>query len=51
MNTLHKFKGPASHFFGSFLLALQAVMGMPFLLTSLRNSRFWDMFFYSKNPR
>jgi hypothetical protein len=50
MNTLHKLKAPASHFVGSFLLALQAVMGVPFLLTSIRSSRFWGIF-YSKIPR
>jgi hypothetical protein len=51
MKTLHKFKKPASHLVGTFLLALQAVMGMPFLLTSIRTSRFWGMFFFSKGSR
>jgi hypothetical protein len=51
MKTLHKLKRPASHFVGSFLLALQAVMGMPFLLSSIRSSRFWGMFLFSKGPR
>lgn len=51
MNALHKLKGPASHFVESFLLSLQAVMGVPFLLMSIRSSRFWDVLFYSKNPR
>jgi len=49
MNALHKLKGPASHFVESFLLAIQAVMGMPFLLTSIRSSRFWGVLFYPKN--
>jgi hypothetical protein len=51
MNALHKFKRPASHFVGSLPLALLAVMGMPFLLSSIKSSRFWGMIFFSKGPR
>jgi hypothetical protein len=51
MNALHRFKVPASQFVGSFLLALQAVLGVPFLLTSIRSPRFWSVFFFSKGAR
>ena len=51
MSTLHKLKQPATHLMGSVLLAVQAVIGIPFLLTLVRSVRHWDAWFSPKNPR
>ena len=51
MDKLHKLKKPATHLIGGFLLALQAVMGVPFLLTIVGSVRRWDVLFYTKKPR
>jgi hypothetical protein len=34
-----------------FLLSVQAVMGVPFLLTMVGSVRHWGAWFYPKNPR
>jgi hypothetical protein len=51
MDTLHKLKGPTARLVGGFLMALQAVMGMPFLLTMVGSVRHWGGWFNPRNPR
>jgi hypothetical protein len=51
MNTLHKLKEHSARLTAGFLLSLQAVMGVPFLLTLVGSVRHWGAWFYPKNPR
>jgi hypothetical protein len=51
MNTLHKLKQPSARLVASFLLALQATMGVPFLLTIVGSFRHCGAWFNFRNPR
>lgn len=51
MNTLHRLKEPSARLIGGFLLSMQAVFGVPFLLTIMASLRHWDGWFLPKNPR
>ncbi|MFZ0284238.1 MAG: hypothetical protein WAL32_03325 [Terriglobales bacterium] len=51
MKTLYKMKEPAARATGLLLLAVQAAMGMPFLLTIVGSLRHWGAWFYPRNPR
>jgi hypothetical protein len=51
MNTLQRLKQPAVLTIAGFLMSLQVVMGMPFLLTMVGNVRHWGGWFNPRNPR
>jgi hypothetical protein len=50
MKTIHKLKEPTTRATALLLLALQAAIGMPFLLTLVGSVRHW-WWFGPRNPR
>jgi hypothetical protein len=51
MNTLDELKEHSARLTAGFLLSLQAVMGVPFLMTMFQSLRHWGTWFPPKNPR
>jgi len=51
MNTLQKLNDPTTRTTAFLLLALQAAIGMPFLLTIMGGFRHWSGWFSFRNPR
>jgi hypothetical protein len=51
MNTIDELKEHSARLTAGFLLSLQAVMGVPFLLTMVESVRHWSAWFSPKNPR
>jgi|HubBroStandDraft_6_1064221.scaffolds.fasta_scaffold00109_13 hypothetical protein len=51
MNTLYKLKEPSARLLAGFLLSMQAVIGVPFLLTIVGSVRHWGTWFHPKDPR
>jgi len=49
MNTLDKLKEPAGRLITGLLVSIQAVIGVPFLLTMVGNIRHWNGWFHPKD--
>jgi hypothetical protein len=48
---IHRLKEPGARLIAGLLVSIQAVMGVPFLLTIMGSIRHWDGWNYPKNPR
>ena len=51
MNAIPKLKDHSARLTAGFLLSLQALIGVPFLLTIVGSVRHWGAWFSPKNPR